>query len=440
MADKAKTLRILMIVENCSFVRDPRVRREARALYSAGHQVSVVCPGAEHGQPLREYIDGIAVYRYRPLAAGIKPLGYVLEYLYATLAIAVLSLVILMREGFDVIHLANPPDTMVLSVAPYRLIGKRIIYDQHDLCPELYAAKFARPSSLVFSLLLWLERWSYRLADHVITTNDSYKERALLRGHIPESKITVVRNGPSLRSISSSAMDPELRSKSKNIIVYAGTIGSQDGLDCLCRILHRLRYDLRREDFLCVVMGDGDALPQIKSLVQELQLESKFWFTGWIDDAVRYQRYLSTADICVSPDPVNGYNNRSTFIKIMEYMAAGKPIVTFDLLETRYSAQAAALYARADDEQQFAVYLTELMDQPALRHELGQRGQKRIREALAWEYSIPQLERAYAASLQTRRIFFRRCAIQIGVRVGGGREPAGVEVSRGSADQVANVQ
>jgi glycosyltransferase involved in cell wall biosynthesis len=435
--NKEQTLRILMIVENCSFLRDPRVRREARALYFAGHQVSVVCPGVERGQPLRECVDGIAVYRYCPLPAGIKALGYVLEYAYATLAIAALSLVVLMREGFDVIHVANPPDTLVLTAASYKLIGKRIIYDQHDLCPELYTAKFPHSSSLVFSLLSWLERWSYRLADHVITTNDSYKERALL--HIPESKITVVRNGPSLSSIFSSAVDPELRGLSKNIIVYTGMIGSQDGLDYLCRILHRLRYDLLREDFLCVVMGDGDALPQIKSLVQELQLESNIWFSGWIDDAVRYQSYLNTADICVSPDPANGYNNRSTFIKIMEYMAAGKPIVTFDLMETRYSAQAAALYARADDEQQFAVYLTELMDQPALRHELGKRGQRRIREALAWEYSVPKLLSAYSACLETRKAVSRRRTTQTSIRVNENSQPA-EGVSSGSPNSLTDVQ
>jgi hypothetical protein len=168
MADnKAQTLRILMIVENCSFLRDPRVRGEAEALYSAGHQVSVVCPAAERGQPLRECIDGITVYRYHPLHAGIKVCGYFLEYVYATLAIAVLSFVVLMREGFDVIHVANPPDTLVLTAAPYKLIGKRIVYDQHDLCPELYTAKFSQSNSLVFSLLLRLERWSYGLADHV---------------------------------------------------------------------------------------------------------------------------------------------------------------------------------------------------------------------------------------------------------------------------------
>jgi len=387
-----------MIVENCPFQRDPRLRREATTLQSAGYQVSVVCPALRPGQPLREYIQGIAVYRYRPLAVGRTSLGHFLEYAYATLAIAVLSLVVMVREGFDVIHVANPPDTLVLTVAPYKILGKRIIYDQHDLCPELFEAKFPQLRWL-FPMVVWSEYWSYRLADHVIVTNESYRDNALARGNLPTSKVTIVRNGPDLGSICSASVDRELRDKSKNLFAYAGTIGSQDDLDCMCRILYRLRYDLGREDFCCVVMGDGDALPEVRNLVRELHLEDNFWFTGWVDDPDTFLCYLTTADICVSPESSTPYNNRSTFVKIMDYMAAGKPIVAFDLCETRISAADSALYADAGDERQFALRLAELMDQPVLRSELGGRGQKRIRDGLAWQYSTPKLLWAYNACL-----------------------------------------
>ncbi len=225
-----------------------------------------------------------------------------------------------------------------------------------------------------------------------------------MRGQIPASKITIVRNGPELRNIASGDIDWELRSKSRNIIVYTGTIGSQDGLDCLCRILHCLRYDLARPDFNCVVMGDGDALSEVKTLVRELHLEDNVCFAGWIDDPSRYLNYLHTADICVSPDPSTSYNTQSTFIKIMDYMAAGKPIVAFELSETRYSAQDSALYSQVKDERQFALRLAELMDSPALRKQLGDRGQKRVRQELAWEYSVPHFLSAYRLrSLGTAR-------------------------------------
>jgi glycosyltransferase involved in cell wall biosynthesis len=398
-------VRILMIVENCPFLRDPRVHNEATTLHSAGHRVSVICPSAGQRQPLRECINGVTVYRFRPVPAGLKTLGYLFEYAYATLAIAVLSVIVLAREGFDVIHVANPPDTLVLTVAVFKLIGRRIIYDQHDLCPELFSAKFTRFRWLR-RVLLWLESCSYGLADHIITTNESYKKVALARGRIPETKITVVRNGPALTSIRSTTIDNDRRRKSNNVIVYAGTIGSQDRLDCLCRILHRLRYDLAREDFSCVVIGDGDVLPEIKDLVQSLELNDKVYFTGWVDDYEKYLQCLNSADICVSSEPSTTYNNQSTFIKIIEYMAAGKPIVAFNLSETRYSAQDSALYA--DDERQFAVHLAELMDLPHLRNKLGRRGQERVRKELAWQYSIPHLLSAYSACLNG--MTQRRCS------------------------------
>lgn len=395
------TTRVLMIVENCGFLGDPRVRRQAEALYSAGHQVSVVCPMGNRWL-WHERIDGIAVYRFPPLPAGISRLGYFLEYAYAMLAIAVFSLVVLLREGFEIIHVSNPPDTLVLTTILYKLMGKIIIYDQHDLCPELYRAKFATVTPLIYRFLLWQEGLSYRLADHVITTNESYKRTAIARGHITESKITVVRNGPGLRNLSVRNVDAELRGKSNNLIVYAGILGFQDGLDCLCRILYCLRHDLGRDDFCCVVMGDGDALPRIKALTQELHLEEQICFTGWIEDSERYLRCLNTADICVSPEPSNDYNTQSTFVKIMEYMAAGKPIVTFDLAETRFSARDSALYVGGNDEREFAVQLSRLMDNPVLRVELGQRGQDRIRKELAWEYSVPKLLSVYDDCVKAR--------------------------------------
>jgi hypothetical protein len=210
-----------MIVENCAFLRDPRVRKEAKALHAAGHRVSVVCP-RDSGRPWHERVEGIAIYRFRPCHAGVGGWGYLLEYTCATLAIAVLSLIVLVREGFDVIHVANPPDTLVLTSILYKLIGKRIIYDQHDLSPELYRAKFAHFSPRMLRFLLWLERQSYTLADHVIITNESYKQIAKTRGHIPASKVTVVRNGPDFRGLLEGDLDTELRTRSRNILIYTG--------------------------------------------------------------------------------------------------------------------------------------------------------------------------------------------------------------------------
>jgi glycosyltransferase involved in cell wall biosynthesis len=394
-----KASRVLMIVENCPFPRDPRVRCEARVLQQSGYHVSVISPGWTR-DAWRQFIDGVKVYQYPMLQGEGAPLGHLLEYTWAMLAIGLLTALVFFGDGFDIVQIANPPDCIILLVAIYKLFGKLVIYDQHDLCPELYGVRFGKSGTMVSSVVLLLEKISYRLADHVIVTNESYKRVALDRGGLSPSKISVVRNGPDLKEVQDIPIEPTLRSKARNIIVYAGITGFQDGVDFLCRALHSLRYQRGRSDFYCAILGDGDALPTVKSLAHDLGLDEVVWFAGWISDPALYARYLATADICASPEPSNNYNDRSTFVKVMEYMNAGKPIVAFDLPETRFTATEAALYARPNDEADFAAQIERLMDDPSLRRTAGQIGQQRIRQELAWDYSVPVLLEAYEKLLQ----------------------------------------
>jgi len=386
--------RVLMILENCSYLRDARVGKEAKALKEKGYQVSVISPERSR-LPSRVVIEDVTIYGFPHLSFFHGTLGYFLEYAYATLAIAVLSAYVGLVKGFDIIHIANPPDCIVLAAVLYKLIGKRIIYDQHDLSPELYKARFSRSNPLLLRLQLRLEWLSYQLADHIIVTNESYRKIALGRGRQAESKVTVVRNGPELERLRRLTVDAELRKRSSNIIAFVGVVGYQDGLDCLCRALCSLRCDRKREDFLCIVVGDGDALSSVKSLAHQLGIENNVRFLGWIDDPDVYFRYLSTADICVAPEPSNKYNDHSTFVKIMEYMLAGKPIVAFDLPESRFSAEGAALYATPNDYRDFAAKLSTLMDNEALRLSMGKLGQQRVGTSLAWQYSVPGLLAVY---------------------------------------------
>jgi len=383
-----------MILENCSYLRDARVGKQAKALQQRGYQVSVISP--EPGKlPSRTVIEGVTVYGFPPLSVLPGTMGYFLEYAYATFAIAVLSAYIALGKGFDIIHIANPPDCIILATTIYKLLGKRIIYDQHDLSPELYEAKFSHPSRLLLRLQLRLERVSYQLADHIIVTNESCKKVALGRGRQATQKVTVVRNGPELERLHALKPDEELRKRSSNIIAFVGVVGYQDGLDYLCRALSSLCCDWKQEDFLCIVVGDGDALSSVKALARELGIDHKIWFVGWVSDPEVYFRYLSTADICVAPEPSNKYNDHSTFVKIMEYMLAGKPVVAFDLPESRVSAEGAALYASPNDYRDFAAKIATLMVDERLRHSMGKLGQQRIESRLAWQYSIPGLLAVY---------------------------------------------
>jgi len=394
---------VLMLVENSHYPRDPRVRREAEALVAAGYHVSLIGPGYP-GEPARETINGVHVYRFLA-PTGSKALGYAWEYCYSMMATLYLSLLVLWRDGFAVIHAANPPDTFIFIGLLYRLLGKRFIYDHHDLAPEMYRARFGdRSIQLLYKVLVWLEKLSCRLADHVITTNQSYKAIEMQRAGVPESRITIVRNGPDLNQLHLVAPDIHLRRKGKIIVGFVGEMGIQDGVDCLLRALWHLVHDLGRTDFFCVLIGAGTALADLKKLSATLGLDDYVWFTGWISDSEDYRRYLSSIDIGVVPDPSSAYNDRSTVIKIMEYMALRKPVVAFDLPEHRFTAQNAALYATPNDEIEFARIVAQLMDDPAKRQAMGSIGRARVENELAWSYSVPKLLGVYRTLLpKTKR-------------------------------------
>lgn len=391
--------RVLMLLENLPFPMDVRVRREANTLHAAGYRVTVICP-ARKGQPFRETVSGVRVLRYPAPPAAKGFLGYVWEYGYSMLACFFLSVLAIFGEGFDVVHAHNPPDTFVFIAMLYKLFGKRFVYDHHDLSPEMYQARFPGGGNhAVYRVLVWLEKLTCLFADHVIVTNESYKTIAGERCHVPESRITIVRNGIELSRLRSTIEPhPGLRAKQKTIIGYVGVMGFQDGVDYLLRALRHLVCDLGRTDFFCVLVGGGDAFDSLKSMAEQFGLTSHVLFTGMVGHS-KVAGYLSAADICVAPEPSALYNDLSTAVKLMEYMSLGKPIVAFDLTEHRYTAQGAAVYVKPNDEMEFAQRISELMDDPERRRAIGQLGRERIETELAWDYSVPRLLAAYHALL-----------------------------------------
>lgn len=400
----------LMLVEN-PFPWDKRVYNEACTLTNAGYDVTVIAL-RKNGERFREDVNGIHVYRIPKVTLFKKifktnssflqkiiqrfesVIGYMGEYFYFTFSCLLLSFYILIKDGFDIIHAHNPPDTLFLIGGVFKLFGKRFIFDHHDLSPELYLSRFETNSNIVYRALIIIEKLSLRLADIVIATNESYKEIEVLRGKIKCENVFVVRNGPDLNRVRLVPPDEKLKMMRKNILGYVGVMCPQDGVDYLLRSLRILLYDLKRNDFFCVIIGSGDSISDLKSMSSKLKIEDHVWFTGFIPDE-DVLRYLSTADICVDPDPSSPLNNVSTWIKIMEYMTLGKPIVSFELKETRYTAQEAAIYVPPNDEKEFARAIMRLMDDPLIRERMGTFGRRRIKEELAWHHISKNLLLAY---------------------------------------------
>ena len=385
--------RVLMILENSSYPGDGRPRRESLTLQRAGYQVSVIAP-ARPEQGRREVMDGVHVYRYRPHFSGGGAGGYLWEYGWALALTFFLTLRIWWERGFDVIHAHNPPDIFALVALFYKPFGKKFVFDHHDLAPEMYQAHFGGGSRLMFRALVFFEKLSCKLADHIIATNESYKRMAMERSGVSGERITVVRNGPDLTRVKLTEPDLQLRAKAPTIFGYVGAMEHQDGLDYLVRALRHLLHDLKRTDFYCLAIGDGVALEGLKQLAKQLDVQDHILFTGFVAEE-DLMRYLSTPDIMVDPDPSNPFTDRSTMIKMMEYMALSKPIVAFDLPEHRVTAEDASLYAVANDEGDFAAQLVRLMDDPQLRAEMGRRGRRRVESHLQWSHQEKCLLAAY---------------------------------------------
>lgn len=388
-----KKRKVLIIVENAAVPLDPRVWKEAIALYQAGYGVSVLCPrrkGYEEGYELK---DGVHIYRHPMPKERDGALSYIWEYAWALFFEFLYAWWIYLRRGFDVLQACNPPDDIVLVALPFKILGVKFIFDHHDANPELYRAKYEREDFL-YRTLIWLEKTTFRFCDVVMSTNESYKELAITRGHVAPQDVFVVRNGPDLRTFQPVPPSPALKYGSNCLVGYVGVMGSQDGLDILLNVAEYIR-NLGRQDIHFTCVGGGPAFAELQEILAKKQLGDMVNFTGRISDE-DLLAVLSTADICVNPDKPCKMNDISTMIKIMEYMALGKPIVQFDLKEGKVSAQQASLYCDANNQvADFAEKILWLADHPEGRKRMGEFGRKRVQEELAWDYSIGNLLAAY---------------------------------------------
>ena len=399
--------RVLMIVEN-SYPGDSRVRKEATALEKS-FDITVISLKRSY-KKWYEIVDGVEVFRLpevvltknriqnRQIKFLVSILNYALQYFFFTSVSAGIFLLTHVRRRYKVIHAHNPPDTLFLVGLLGKLFSVKFVYDHHDLAPELYLSRYTGRAGMAYKILLIFEKFSCKLADVVIATNNSYKDIEVNRHGIRPDKIYIVRNDPIIRECSirtggDSRVSQE-KNKKKNVL-FLGSINPQDGVEVLIDAFRYLVNDLGEKDVLCRLVGDGDSLDGIKARVKELDLMEFFEFTGYVYDREKIKEYLAQSDVCVEPAPENALNRSSTFIKIMEYMAAKKPIVAFDLIETRYSANETALLVPPGNIKAFAYAIKKLLNDPKLRQEISRKGFQRVTLDLTWEKASRNLAVAY---------------------------------------------
>jgi len=394
--------KVLMLVENNSVPFDKRVWREANTLSANGFLVTIVCPiGREHKKKF-ELRDNIKIYRYDAYFSKGSSVGYVFEYFQSLVKMFFISIRIFLDEGFQIIHTANPPDTLWIICMFYRLFGVKFIFDEHDLTPEAYLSRFrfdeSKKKSKMYKLLSFFQFISYKLSNAVISTNISYKKIAITRGAEPD-KVFIVRNGPDTRDFHYVKPVPKWKSNFSFLAAYIGVMAVQDGVDNILKACKYIVYELNRKDIYFILIGKGDEFENLRKMAKNFKIEKFVHFTGRIPDE-DVMEILSTADVCLAPDPSNPLNDYSTMNKIMEYMICKSPIVSFDLVESRYSAQDAAIYVQNNNIEEFAKGIVYLLSNKNLSNTMANFGYNRVINKLSWENQEINLIKAYKYPLQ----------------------------------------
>ncbi|HEY1538325.1 MAG TPA: glycosyltransferase family 4 protein [Solirubrobacteraceae bacterium] len=388
MSTASSRQRVAMLLENNPYPQDIRVRREAEALVRAGHAVSVIAP-RDPGQPRRETIAGVRVRRFRAPAGGTGARSIALEYAVAGARLHVAALVALAR-GATVLHLHNPPDLLAGAGLLARLLRRSVVFDHHDLFPELVAEKSpGRALGLVARLA---ERSTFAVANLVLSTNESMAEIARTRGRVRAERVAVVRNGPPAAWIARARPgrqgtldDPRL--------VYVGAISSQDGVRDVAELLRLLVEVHGLAGTRLTIVGAGDARPDVERELRRAGVQARVDWAGWVG-VEQIPALLAAADVCIDPAPASALNHRSTMIKIAEYLTAGRPVVAYDLVETRRTLAGAGVVVAAGDVAAMAVAVAHVARDGDERAALGIRATARAAE-LTWEHSERALLAAY---------------------------------------------
>ena len=360
--------KVLIIVENLPVPFDTRVWQEATTLAENGYEVSVICP---------------------------KGKGYDKEYE-------------LMKGVNDIVQLGNitgcnPPDDIYMVAKWFKRKGVDYVFDHHDICPELFEAKFGKAKGLLYKSQLWLERQTYKHCTFAFVTNESYKKIAIERGGMKEEDVFVLRSGPKLERLRITPAKPEIKRGRRYMVGYLGVIGQQEGIEYLLEAAKYIRDELHRDDIFWGIVGGGPHLEALRKQSHAMGLDDIVEFTGRVPDDTLLD-YLNTADVCVNSDEYNAMNDKSTMNKILEYMALGKPIVQFDLTEGRYSAQEASLYAEPNNARDMADKIVLLLEDEAMRKRMSEYGRNRIINELSWEHTSKALLEGYERYFSSRNL------------------------------------
>ena len=384
---------VLFLVQNLSAPFDRRVWMEATSLHLAGYSVTIICRTMKNQDKLIDRLDGIRILRFPLPFEGRGKIGIVFEYLWSVFCIFTLTQFVAISKKIDVAHICNPPDLLFLCVLPTKYLRKtKVVFDQHDACPEIWELKYPQGSAILRQALFFFERQTFKFADRVISPNDSYKEIAIRRGNFQPDKVRVVRSSPSIEFLNKNPKEVTSCHEVLNI-AYLGTMGSQEGIDLLLLALKEIQSKSPDLKLRLDLVGDGPEKSQLILIAQDLGFSESCVFHGRVSDS-DLRTIVSSADIAVNPDRPSKFNDISSMNKVIEYMALGVPIVQFATIEGERTAGKSAVQAEHPNFQSLAIAILQLSEDEDARLEMQDFGLERFK-LLCWESQVDNLVTLY---------------------------------------------
>ena len=386
---------VLILLENEPYPYDRRVNQVAGALVEAGFRVTVAAPTGAGSTEAEDEHAGARVLRFRLAPAGTGLLGYLREYASAVRGLRRIARRLEREDPPDIVVACNPPDFLLAVAGPARRRGAKLVFDQHDLSPELFEEKFGRRGAF-HRLLLAAERYAFSRADIVLSTNDSQAAIARERGGVDPGRVFVVRNCPDPKRIYPVPPRPDLLRGRRYLVLWLGRMSTQENLDQLVDVAEILARR-GRDDITFAAVGPGDAREPLLAAISARGLDDRFELPGQVDDDM-VRAYLSTAHVCLSLESSSPLNDRSTMIKVLEYMAAERPVVQFPLAEMRHLCGDATAWA--SDPASMADEIVALIDDTGRADRLGAAARARIEDGLLWPDQVPRLIEAMETALE----------------------------------------
>ena len=317
-------IRIAMVVFGY-YPSDPRVRRAAEALVSSSMAVDLISLRGP-GESPNEQVNGVNVYRINLTRKRTSKLRYIWQWGYF-IAAAFLKLSWLhLSKRYRIVHVHNMPDILVASAVFLKLTGVKVILDLHDSMPEVYITKFYLAAyHPVIRFLHFLEKWSIRFADLVITTNISFRDLFISRG-CPSWKVHIIMNSPQEVIFDKYKLQQQHTAINKNSfdILYHGNIVEMHGLDIAVEAIARVRDKI--PNLTLHVYNDGNVLPQVQKQVDDLNLTDIVKFHGTVP-LEKIAEAISFIDVGIVPNRMSPFTNLNFPTRIFECLIMERPVI-----------------------------------------------------------------------------------------------------------------